>query len=65
MTTFAVLSTLGLIVIGLLVFFVKRAASKAIQLDLREDEIDAAKKASDRRKHVSSLSDDELDDELL
>lgn len=64
MTTWAVLSTLGLIVIGLLVFYIKRSASKAIQLDLREDEIDAAKKASARRKHVHGLSDDELD-ELL
>jgi hypothetical protein len=61
MTTWAILSTLGLIVIGLLVFYIKRSASKAIQLDLREDEIDAAKKASDRRKRVHGLSDDELD----
>lgn len=55
---------LGLAVIGLLVFFIKRSASKAIQLDLREDEIDAAKKASDTRKRAGGLSDDELD-ELL
>lgn len=65
MTTWAILSTLGLIAFGLLVFYIRRSVSKAIQLDLREDEIDAAKKASDRRKHVAGLSDDELDDELL
>lgn len=61
MTTWAVLSTLGLIVIGLLVFYIKRSVGKAIQLDLREDEIDAARKASDRRKHVAGLSDDDVD----
>ena len=59
MTTFAVLSVLGLAALGLLIFFVKRSVSKTIQLDLREDEIDAAKKASDRRRHIAGLSDDE------
>ena len=47
---------LGIFIIGLLVFFIRRSMSKAIQSDLREDEIDAAKKASDRRKHIDGLS---------
>ncbi len=62
MTTFAVLSALGLIVIGLLVYYVKRSVGKAIQLDLREDEIDAAKKASDRRDDIAIGSDPDLDE---